>query len=107
MLTFLVSELRKLLWQLRHYTDGLVLSCRPVLHLNTQLPVQEQMGQDDNTTEQQGTGIVLRRKKREANSPSKVGDALAIAEMVQRLCQVLDKLLYEKTWLSKAAKIHA
>ena len=52
------------------------------------LPVQEQIGQDGSTAEQQGTGIILRRKKREDSSPSKVGDPLVIADMVQRLCQV-------------------
>lgn len=67
--------------------------------------MQEQVGQDGNTTEQQGTGIVLRRKKREDSSPSKVGDALAIAEMVQRLCQVMDNLSQEKVYVSRVAKM--
>ena len=53
------------------------------------LLVQEQVGTGGSASEQQGTGIVLRRKKREDSSPSKAGDALAIAEMVQKLCQVI------------------
>ena len=52
------------------------------------LPVQEQVGKGGAPAEQQGTGIVLRRKKRDDSSSSKAGDALAIAEMVQKLCQV-------------------
>ena len=46
-------------------------------------------GEDSNNGQQQGTGIVLRRKKREDSSPTKAGDALALADMVQKLCQVL------------------
>ena len=46
------------------------------------------MSEEDNVGEPQGTGIVLRRKKRDDGSPSKAGDALAIAELVQKLCQV-------------------
>lgn len=51
--------------------------------------MQEQVGQDINAAKQQGTGIVLRRKKRDDSSPSKVGDARSIAEVVQKLCQVI------------------
>lgn len=46
------------------------------------------MSEEGSLGEPQGTGIVLRRKKREDNSPTKAGDALAIAELVQKLCQV-------------------
>lgn len=52
------------------------------------LPMQDQVSKDGAPAEQQGTGIVLRRKKRDDSSSSKAGDALAIAEMVQKLCQV-------------------
>lgn len=45
-------------------------------------------GEDSSNVQQQGTGIVLRRKKREDSSPTKAGDALALADMVQKLCQV-------------------
>ena len=51
--------------------------------------LQEQASEDDMAGEQQGTGIVLRRKKKsEGSSPTKAGDAFAIAELVQKLCQV-------------------
>ena len=49
---------------------------------------QVQGGEDDGSGEQQGKGIVLRRKKRDDSSPTKAGDALALADMVQKLCQV-------------------
>lgn len=45
-------------------------------------------GEDSSSMQEQGTGIVLRRKKREGSSPTKAGDALALADMVQKLCQV-------------------
>ncbi len=50
--------------------------------------LQEQVSEEGSLGEPQGTGIVLRRKKRDDSSPSKAGDALAIAELVQKLCQV-------------------
>lgn len=70
------------------------------LHWNCQslterLPVQEQIGQDGSPANQQGTGIILRRKKRDDSSPSKVGDTLVIADMVQRLCQVMHGLRWK------------
>ena len=46
------------------------------------------MSEDGTLGDSQGTGIMLRRKKRDDSSPSKAGDALAIADMVQKLCQV-------------------
>ena len=46
------------------------------------------MSKDGTLGDSQGTGIMLRRKKRDDSSPSKAGDALAIADMVQKLCQV-------------------
>ncbi len=46
------------------------------------------MSEEGSLGEPQSTGIVLRRKKRDDSSPSKAGDALAIAELVQKLCQV-------------------
>ncbi|KAL3139161.1 hypothetical protein ABBQ32_005942 [Trebouxia sp. C0010 RCD-2024] len=52
----------------------------------------EQIGQDGSPANQQGTGIILRRKKRDDSSPSKVGDTLVIADMVQRLCQSTNPL---------------
>ena len=50
-------------------------------------------GEEDSHVQQQATGIVLRRKKREDSSPTKAGDALALADMVQKLCQVRATLL--------------
>ena len=54
--------------------------------------MQEQIGQGGSPADQQGSGIILRRKKRDDSSPSKVGDPLVIADMVQRLCQVMHSL---------------
>lgn len=56
--------------------------------------MQEQVSQSGNAADQQGTGIILRRKKRDDSSPSKVGDPLVIADMVQRLCQVTGSPLW-------------
>ena len=50
-------------------------------------------GEEDSNVQQQATGIVLRRKKREDSSPTKAGGALALADMVQKLCQVRATLL--------------
>lgn len=63
---------------------------------------QMQGGDDDASGEQPGRGIVLKRKKRDDSSPTKAGDALAIADMVQKLCQV-PGLPIESTCLVLAA----
>ncbi|KAA6426619.1 MAG: TRAF3-interacting 1 isoform 2 [Trebouxia sp. A1-2] len=60
--------------------------------LEAEKALQEQVSEEDNVGEPQGTGIVLRRKKRDDGSPSKAGDALAIAELVQKLCQSTNPL---------------
>ncbi|DBA84111.1 TPA: hypothetical protein ACH3X1_006588 [Trebouxia sp. C0004] len=60
--------------------------------LEAEKALQEQVSEEGSLGEPQGTGIVLRRKKRDDSSPSKAGEAVAIAELVQKLCQSTNPL---------------
>ena len=108
---WLVSIVNLLVWQLTDFGNPCAfteLLIRPCAQHAT-CGLQEQVSEEGSLGEPQGTGIVLRRKKRDDSSPSKAGDALAIAELVQKLCQVHipgDAYFYWKLDWRAASVVH-